>query len=328
MKSSDIVSPEVRITHGIMDETNDFKAIVISAVIITNVIANSLVIAVIARYPQLREDRTTLFMFSLSVSDLAAGCTFMPISAALCSKATSVVVDTFQRLPNIHAFLFWWFGFNSMYSLCWLTASKAMVIVNPLRSEQLLTRERCYFIIGFNWLLGCVVACANFSVDVSWNFDSCFSDYAPVDYGWSLFYVLHCIVGGVLPVTVIIYSTARICIVVLHTRRQISAQAQAIEMGSGAVGNPGFVTAQAIRSSRNVLVICFFSFVMTTPIFVATLIRYLSRFHVSIWFSSLSLWIFECNTIVNGLLYLLLYQSVREKAIQIMYMIARRVWHV
>ena len=58
-----------------MKEYSYFKTTVISIIIILNVIMNSLVIAVIARYPQLLEDRTTIFMFSLSVSDLAAGCT-------------------------------------------------------------------------------------------------------------------------------------------------------------------------------------------------------------------------------------------------------------
>ena len=99
------------------------KSTVISVIIILNIITNSLVIAVIARYPQLREDRTTLFMFSLSVSDLAAGCTFMPISAALCSRATPEVAEMVGLLPKTHAYMMWWFAFNSMHSLCWLTIS-------------------------------------------------------------------------------------------------------------------------------------------------------------------------------------------------------------
>ena len=89
-------------------QTNNFydaKPAVISVIIVLNVIMNSLVITVIARYPELREDRTTLFMLSLSVSDLAAGCTFMPISAALCSRATPGVADVHNGLPNLHAFI-------------------------------------------------------------------------------------------------------------------------------------------------------------------------------------------------------------------------------
>ena len=85
-------------THSTIPFNNEFRGVMntkgypgvkvalICVKIILNVIMNSLVIVVIARYPQLREDRTSLFMFSLSVSDLAAWCTFMPISAALCCR--------------------------------------------------------------------------------------------------------------------------------------------------------------------------------------------------------------------------------------------------
>ena len=117
-------------------EHSNTQSAVISIIIILNVIMNSLVIAVIARYPQLREDRATLFMFSLSVSDLAAGCTFMPISAALCSKATTGIADIVGLLREIYAFMMWSFGFNSMYSLCWLILPKAIVILNPFKVER------------------------------------------------------------------------------------------------------------------------------------------------------------------------------------------------
>ena len=152
-----------------MMKTNEYsyiKTAVICVIIILNMIMNSLVIAVIARYPQLREDRTTLFMFSLSVSDLAAGCTFMPISAVLCSRVTPGVVDTVGLLPKIHAFTMWWFGFNSMYSLCWLTISKAIVILNPFKVERFLTRKRCYIIVGMNWMIGGLLAISVFTRDI------------------------------------------------------------------------------------------------------------------------------------------------------------------
>ena len=155
----------------------------------------------------------------------------------------------------------------------------------------------------------------------------CSSDYIPVDNEWSVFYAVYYALGGILPVGVIVYATVRICIVVLRTHRQISAQAQSIVMGSEAVGNPGFVTAQAIRSSRNVLVICSVSFIMNTPIFIFALSRYLTGYEISHPVPCISLWIFESNTFVNGLLYLLMYQSVRQKAVHILYVIFRHICH-
>ena len=115
------------------NEHDNIQSAVVCEIIVLDVIVNSLVIAVIIRYRQLREDRTTLFMFSLSVSDLAAGCTFMPINAALCSGTTPKVAAIVGILPKVHAFMTWWFAFNSMYSLCWLTISIAIVILKILK---------------------------------------------------------------------------------------------------------------------------------------------------------------------------------------------------
>ncbi|KAK2193194.1 hypothetical protein NP493_14g07102 [Ridgeia piscesae] len=185
-------------------------------------IMNSLVIAVIARYPQLREDRTTLFMFSLSVSDLAAGCTFMPISAVLCSRVTPGVVDTVGLLPKIHAFTMWWFGFNSMYSLCWLTISKAIVILNPFKVERFLTRKRCYIIVGMNWMIGGLLAISVFTRDIPWDIARCTYGRAN-ERGGTEAYLLHFVFGVALPVSLIVYGTLRIFIVVVRTHRQIVA---------------------------------------------------------------------------------------------------------
>ena len=55
---------------------------------VVNVILSTIVIAMVTKYPILREDRTTLFMLSLTLSDLANGCTTMPIGAAVCLRAT------------------------------------------------------------------------------------------------------------------------------------------------------------------------------------------------------------------------------------------------
>ncbi|KAK2182113.1 hypothetical protein NP493_366g02060 [Ridgeia piscesae] len=126
---------------------DDIKTATISLVIIMNITLNVLLIAVIGRYPQLREDRTTLFMFSLTLSDLANGCTAMPISAAVCSSATPNVRTTSRYLPKTHAFLLTWFCVTSLQSLCCVAMCKMVAITTPLRYEQILTRTRCYYII-------------------------------------------------------------------------------------------------------------------------------------------------------------------------------------
>ena len=126
---------------------DDFKPVIISAVIVMNITLNGLVIAVIAKYSQLREDHMTLFIFSLTLCELANGCTAMPISAAVCSNATPNVRNMLPYVPRVLQVCSVWFSFTSVHSLCWVTVCKMIAITKPLRYEQLLTRNRCYFII-------------------------------------------------------------------------------------------------------------------------------------------------------------------------------------
>ena len=301
--------------HDMMNvkEYSYIKTAVICIIIILNLIMNSLVIAVISRYPQLREDRTTLFMFSLSVSDLAAGCTFMPISAALCSRATPEVADMDDLLPKVYAFMVNWFGFNSMYCLCWMTISKTLVILKPFKVEQLITRKCCYVIIGMNWIIGCVFALVNFNMNVTWNTVMC-THLLPQDGNLATFHVTHFVISVVIPVSLILYGTVRIIIVVVRTHRQISALEQSVVVGNSSIGKTGFVTVQAIRSSRNVIIICVVSLVLNTPIFAYVVLHFLTAYRIPHGFSFISIWVFESNTFVNSLLYLLLFKSVRQKA--------------
>ena len=300
-------------------QTNNFydaKPAVISAIIVMNVILNSLVIVVIARYSELREDRTTLFMLSLSVSDLAAGCTFMPISAALCSRATPGVADMHKGLPNIYAFMMLWLAFNSMYSLCWLNISKTIAILQPLRCEQLLTHRCCYIIIAITWIVGCVLASMNFRVTLGWNMEMCTFLFLRTPH-LAVFYTLYVVVGVVLPVSIIVYGTTRICIVVVRTHRQIAALEHSVTGETNPIGNSSFVTVQALRSSKNVVIICAVAIALNTPPIAFSILRVVSGTPGSGLFSFVSMWMFETNTFVNSLLYLLIYRSVRGKTLHL-----------
>ena len=271
-----------------------------------NVIMNSLVIAVIARYPQLREDRTTLFMFSLSVSDLAAECTFMPISAALRSRATEGVADMVGYVPKIHAFTVWWFGFNSKYSLCLFILSKTIVILKLLGCEHLLTLKCCSLVIGVNWIIGCMLATANFKMNITWNTVMC-TYRIPRDHNLQAFYMAHFVIGVVLPISIIICGALCIRIVAVRTHQQIAALEQSVIAGNSSIGDHGFVTAQAI-----VIVICVVSLAL---FFAFSALRNVTDVRIPDLFSFVSIWLFDSNTFINSLLYLLLFRSVRQKAI-------------
>ena len=193
---------------------SEIKPIIIGVVIIMNIIVNTLVIAVIMRYPELREDRATLFMLSLSVSDLASGCLTMTISAVVCSMGTASVQHISKFLPRVQVFFMWCFSFNSLHSLCWLTVCKMVALLRPLHYEQVFARKRCYGIIVANWVIGASLAATKFDQGASWNMVSCWF-VIPRSNASSVTYALSYALIAVLPAVVLVYATVRIVIVVV-----------------------------------------------------------------------------------------------------------------
>ena len=295
-------------------ETSDTKAAIISAVIVLNIVFNILVIAVIARFRELREDRTTLFMFSLSMSDLALGCTALPISAAVCSSATPTVQFMNQYLPTVHMFCMWWFGFNSLHSLCWLTVCKMVAILKPFRYEQLFTSGRCYCIIVFNWVVGAILAASKFSIQTHFTTVTCTHTFRSGSTVSPLALAAYAVSIAV-PVVVLVYATTRIFIVVVRTHASITAQVHALD---GGAGSSGLVTIKAIRTSKNVLIICFAELVLTIPLTVFALSRHLVGNQVTTeYFKFAAFWLFASTSFVNSVLYLIIYRSVRRKTLRL-----------
>ena len=156
-----------------MAEYNDAKPAIIGVEIILTLTVNSLVIAVLMRYPQLREDRTTLFVLSQSLADLANGCIAMPLGAAVCSRATPFILNETKYLPKINVLALWWFRVVSLYSLCWMTMAKVVAIIMPFRSEQIVSRRRCHIIIVMTWIVCFLLATATLKVESAWHTSAC-----------------------------------------------------------------------------------------------------------------------------------------------------------
>ena len=123
----------------------------------------------------------------------------------------------------------------------------------------------------------------------------------------------------VLPMVLIIYGTVRIFIVVVRTHRQISVLEQSVTVGNTSIGNTGFVTVQAMRSSKSVIVICIVTLLLNIPPIVYVVLRDATSNAIPDAFSFASMWLFEGNTFVNSLLYLTLFKSVRQKVVHMTY---------
>ena len=296
---------------------DDIKPMLISAVIVLNITLNVIVVAVIVKYSKLREDRTTLFMFSLSLSDLATGCTVMPISAAVCSKASPNVRNMLQYLPMIHEMCTVWFIFTSMHSLCWVTVCKMVAITKPLQYEQILTRRCCCFIIAGIWVSGAVMATTLSPRVDNWDFDICMYGMQSASKraaNITGLIILQLVVDAILPLYVIVYSTATIFHVLVRTHRQIATQANSIG-GHIDLGNIPSLTSKSICSGKNVLIICLAYIVITIPSAVyTTAVIVLQGNDMPPSFQFVATWTLFCNSFVNSFVYLFLFRCVRSKA--------------
>ena len=295
-----------------MGDYNDAKPAIIGVETVLCVTVNSLVIAVIARYPDIRKDRTALFMLSISVADLATGCTVMPMAAAVCSRATPSIRDELQYLPKLFGMALWWFGFVSLYCLCWMTMSKAVSIITPFRSDELLSHKRCRIIIATTWIIGFLLSTINVTGDATWNVSMCNFRYPDVPVLGPV-YLAYFLVTGVVPRMLLLYFTVRIFVVVLRVHRHIANQADAVITGELDPPTRATVTAKALRSSMNVIVICVVSIVVTTPAFAFSIVHNGTGGGLPVGFDFAALWLFQFGTIVNSCLYLFLFRSVRKK---------------
>ena len=283
------------------EEVGQFKPVIISAVIILNITLNVIVIAVIVKHPQLREDRTTLFMLSLTISDLGTGCTSMPISAAVCSDSTPNTLRNMVYLPKIMMVCYIWFYFSSIHSLCWVTVYKMVAITKPLRCEQILTRKRCYYMICYHWLIGAVFASALFQCDITLNLDTCLYHLQPTSY---ILTIVGVPVICFIQIITTIYATAKIFRAIVRSHRQITSQGNSIGGESGASGNSSSLTMKSIRSGRNVLIMC--SVYVIRPIHVGVFTVADSIWNLNgllQWYQFIAIWISMCNTSVNSLIY-------------------------
>ena len=90
-----------------------------------------------------------------------------------------------------------------------------------------------------------------------------------------------------------------------------------VAVGKISIGNTGFVTAQVIRSSKNVISICVVSLLLPTSLKLYWCC--VTSVSVSGTLSFVSMWLFEANNFVNSML--VLFKSARQKAVQIIYVI-------
>ena len=281
---------------------------------VCNISINSLVLAVIATTPSLREDPTTLLVFSLIASDVVYGACVIGGSATICSlpeppTATfkSVFASVAIRL-NVATF----------YNICCISLCKMIAIAHQLRNYlALVTEHRWYIVIAINWTVSLVLATPLMTIDITWNVDMCFYQRRHFNFGDTLHLLSLALLGGIVPVCVLIYTNSRIFVDVMRTLRRIAVEGTQKTRGDAVVVRmdqpESLPILKTIRSSRNVIVICVAYIFAVTPAVIMTTVSSTCQVQVPSDVDFAFLLVFY-STSMNGLLYLRLHSAVRNAA--------------
>ena len=122
------------------------------------------------------------------------------------------------------------------------------------------------------------------------------------------------IIAIVYPVVILVYATTRIFRAILRTQRQIAAQVSSIGGENSHVVIIPSLTLKSVRSGRNRLIVCLALVLLTSPCIVHIIVFLLRLRNVMpVWYMFVAVWMFESNTFINSLIYIIVFQSVRDK---------------
>ena len=283
-----------------------------------NIVTNAIVVAVIAKYPQLREDRTNLFMLSMMTADVLYGICVMPLSAVLCSGASQSILAAMPYLPNVVMLYSRSIAIVGLNSLSWVTLCKMIAITKPFVYERHLNTTRCYVIIAIIWSIGFLVGLACFRVETDWSTSVCMprmNRSSAVD-AVTDFVFLMCAVS---PVILIVFGTTNIFMVIVRTHQQIASQVQSMGGEQGTDGHTTSATLQSIRSGRNVLIICASIVLLLLPTLAYDIYASVSGKTGEVYLINfIVMWTAAWNTVVNSILFVFLYRYVRKKTFEML----------
>ena len=288
-----------------MEDVNSVKVTVVSLSAAANIVLNSLVIAVIVKTPKLREDRTTLFVFSLAVSGLAFGICCTVSSAIFCSRPEMTNPNGFA---SIYMALAAWFTVASLYNLCCISVCKMVAVVYPLRYLVVVTERRCYIVIFFNWIVSASFAAPFYFIATSWSPDECIAERKQITWKSSAYMFALEVICCLLPMSVMIYANVRMFVVVARVTRQVSVASSDVEPYQQILAS---ALIRSVRSSRNIIIICFAYVFLVMSIVVVVTTTSISDTAIEVDVKFALDWLFFAHMFINSFLYIVLHRSVR-----------------
>lgn len=139
--------------------------VVLSIVVISIIIGNSLVITAVALYGKLRKSISNSFIASLALADLLLGLLVLPLSL---SQAIFGYWSFGEFMCKAWLIVDIWVCTASILHLCAISLDRYLAIAYPLRYPRLMTHRRCRIICLAMWLLSFVIC---FPASIQWEGD-------------------------------------------------------------------------------------------------------------------------------------------------------------
>ena len=269
---------------------------------------NSLVIFIIVRHRNLREDVTARLMVSSAASDLGCSLILIGMIAAIAWLNLDALPLWLAALQAVSIKMF---GQSSSLHLCFIAIAKCIVICRPFTHREILSDLKFGLGLALLWaasILYGLTTIENGTFSFVWrlvdfNFDpETYLILSRSSSDQSIRYFIQFL----LTLLSIVVSYGIIFKTILKHRRQISALSQPQDNTENSTANMAREFLRSARGARNMFIITFVYLIAFAPAIISIGIK------ASVKTGQQCMWIILLHTMTSSLLYMILHKEVRE----------------
>ena len=253
------------------------------------------------------DDVIPVVMFSMTISDLFVG-TFANIITAILAWAKPIVVP--NALLVVQGSVFHACTFISIWHLALMSTFKCYIISRPLTHSAVLTNRLRNVVVVAIWIINFVIVVVDNVFGVRWLLDPTMSSSVPTGNPAAAKGMRYFESGVmfVVPSVAILTAYLKILFIVRKHHRTIGqVTTDGLSLDTSPVAHVQGWSA-SIRSARSIFFICFAFYICYIPVQFNNV-----GFLIPAWYQIGSKWLLYISYPMNGLLYILLYKSTRQK---------------
>ena len=261
-----------RTSHG-----TALTGVVFVCAITTAIVGNLLVIAIVVRRRELRENASNLFVVNLSVTDLLSAVFVMSSSFVMLAadvRSVHPILCNFTCAANYCLIIV------SMLTLAFIGIDRYIAILHPMSYDAYMTRNHILAMIGYAWLQGVGFALPPILLD--WNHYDYWEMVCAVDWrqaNTAYYVIVACICCFLLPASILVFCYFLI-LKEMRKMNRVSSMPSTASSPKDSKTSPNSA-AQHLKTSTKtvvslmVVVACFFVFM--TPFCVTKLLKVVGK---------------------------------------------------